>query len=99
MDRSLLVLQISGKGRHRLELSVRLRLLRQGGWRVAEGMLPAAPAAALEILVPKPRTDVRLAHVADRRQWETEKPDETIRTALGSPEKGTVPRGLSPFSG
>ncbi len=74
----------SGKGRHRLELAVRLRLSRQGGWRVAEGLLPTAPAAALEILVPKARTELRLGQVADRRQWETEKPDETIRTALGA---------------
>ena len=59
-DRCLL-LHVSGKGRHRLELAVRLKLSRQGGWRVAEGVLPAAPAAALEIVVPQPQTELRLA--------------------------------------
>ena len=66
-DARCLVLHVSGKGRHRLDLAVRLKLSRQGGWRVAEGVLPAAPAAALEILVPKPQTELRLGQVADRR--------------------------------
>ncbi|MDZ7615786.1 MAG: hypothetical protein U1E05_02205, partial [Patescibacteria group bacterium] len=40
-DGGLLVLHLSGKGRHTLKLSVRLRLRREGGWRVADGVLPA----------------------------------------------------------
>ena len=51
------MLYVSGKGRHKLELAVRLKLSRQGGWRVAEGVLPAAPATALTITVPKPQTE------------------------------------------
>ena len=82
-DRSLIVLHVSGKGRHKLELSVRLKLSRQGGWRVADGALPSAPATALAILVPKPQTELRLGQIADRRSYETEKADEAIKTALG----------------
>ena len=77
------VLYVSGKGRHKLDISVRLKLLRQGGWRVVQGMLPAAAASSLSIVVPKPQTEVRLGEVLDRRKYDTEKADETIRTALG----------------
>ena len=62
-ERSVAVLYVSGKGRHKLELAVRLKLSQQGGWRVAEGVLPAAPATALAITVPKPQTEVRLGQV------------------------------------
>ena len=65
------VLYVSGKGRHKLELAVRLKLGRQGGWRVAEGMLPAAPATALTITVPRPQTELRLGQLADRRSYGT----------------------------
>ncbi|MGD0898439.1 MAG: hypothetical protein ABR915_11425, partial [Thermoguttaceae bacterium] len=46
---SLLLLHVSGKGRHTLDVEVRLRLSRQGGWRLAEGALPAAPASGVAI--------------------------------------------------
>ena len=36
-----------GQGRHTLEVEVRVRLSRQGGWRVAEAVLPVAPACSL----------------------------------------------------
>ena len=47
-----LVLYVEGKGRHTLQIEVRVRLTRQGGWRVAEATLPAAPASTLAIKVP-----------------------------------------------
>jgi len=80
---SFLVLHVSGKGRHRLDLAVRLRLERRGGWRVAEGRLPSAPASALTITVPEAKTEVRLGRVLDRASYETEQADEQIPTALG----------------
>jgi len=81
--RPFVVLHVSGKGRHPLELAVRLRLERRGGWRVAEGALPSAPAGSLAITVPQPETDVRLGQVVDRRSYETEQADQAIETALG----------------
>ena len=62
---------------------MRLKLSRQGGWRVVQGVLPAAPASAISIVVPKPGTELRLGQVLDRRKYDTQRPDETIRTALG----------------
>jgi autotransporter-associated beta strand protein len=78
-----LVLYVAGKGRHTLELEVRLRLERHGGWRAAEGSLPAAPATMLAINVVDAETEVRLGHVPDRPSYETSHAGQRIETALG----------------
>jgi len=82
--RAFVVLYASGQGRHKLDLAVRMKLEKRGGWRVAEGRLPAAPATALVLRVPDAATEVRLGGIADRRAYETKAADETIRTALGA---------------
>ncbi len=82
-----LTLQVHGKGRHRLELTVRLKIARSGGWRRVEGRLPHAPATALTLCVPETGTDVRLSGVQDRRSYETTTSEEPIETVLG--ENGT----------
>lgn len=81
--RAMLVLHIDKKGRHALELAVRIRLDRRGGWRVAEGAIPSAPATALTLAVPQAETEVRLGQVADRQSYETDKADEKIETTVG----------------
>ena len=83
IDATLLVLQVSGKGPHKLEMEVRLKLARVGGWRGTAGALPMAPATTVTFRVPQPQTEVRLGQAADRRNRETTRPDETIETALG----------------
>ena len=83
MDATVLLLQVSGKGPHKLELEVRLKLARQGGWRGTIGSLPAAPAATVTFRVPQAQTEVRLGQAVDHRSRETVRPDETIETALG----------------
>ena len=54
-----------------------------GGWRGTTGWLPTAPAATVTFRVPQPQTEVRLGQAVDRRMHETQRPDETIETALG----------------
>ena len=81
-ERSFLVLYVAGKGRHRLDVAIRMKLARQGGWRRAEGRLPAAPATALALKVAQARTEVRLGAVPDRRSYETAADGQVIRTAL-----------------
>ena len=78
------VLQVSGKGTHKLEMEVRLKLGHVGGWRGTTGSLPTAPAATVTFRVPQPQTEVRLGQ-ADRppHSHETQRPDETLETALG----------------
>jgi len=84
LPKSFVVLYVSGKGRHRLDLAVRLRLHRRGGWRVTEGRLPVAPATALALTVPDAGTEVRLGGVPDRASYDTKAAGQTIETALGA---------------
>ncbi|QDS88019.1 hypothetical protein EC9_22050 [Rosistilla ulvae] len=81
-DRSLMTLEIEGKGRHSFEFVVRLNLQRTGGWRVAAGRIPVAAAAQIEVVVPAAGTEVRLTGVNDREQFETTAADESIVAAL-----------------
>ncbi len=80
----LVLLHVSGKGRHHLKLAARMQLQRQGGWRVVRGNIPAAPATSLSLAVPQPKTELRLAGVFDRREFETEQPAQTINIALNA---------------
>lgn len=87
---SVFLLHVTGKGRHRLELSVRMRLDRPGGWRVAQGQLPAAPATALSLVIPQAQTELRIGQVADRRTLVTSGPGEVLNTALNADGKFDV---------
>ncbi|HPM81645.1 MAG TPA: hypothetical protein PLF81_13145 [Candidatus Anammoximicrobium sp.] len=78
------VLHLAGKGRQQLALQIRMRLERRGGWRVAVGRLPAAPAAGLTLTVPAAGTEVRLAGLADRGEYETAADNQQIATALNA---------------
>ncbi len=80
----LLVLHASGRGRHQLDLAFRMRLRRRGGWRVATGRLPAAPASELAIRVPSASTEVRLSGVSDRRNFVTTRDNEVVKTTPGA---------------
>ena len=82
--KSFVVLYASGKGRHRLDVAVRMRLEKRGGWRVTEGRLPAAPATALALRAPEAGTEIRLGGIPDRRTYETKSADQVISTALGA---------------
>jgi len=78
------VLHLAGKGRQQLALQIRMRLERRGGWRVAVGHLPAAPASGLTLTVPAAGTEVRLAGLADRSEYETAVDNQQIATALSA---------------
>ena len=78
------VLYLQGKGRHEVDLTMRVRLARQGGWRVARATIPVAPAASLEIRVPHTGTEVTFAGVSDRKSYRTGVDDERIRTPLNA---------------
>jgi len=78
----LILLYATGKGVKRLDLTVRVKLERRGGWRVAVARVPVAPAAALALSVPAAQTELRLTGVADRAEHETTANDQQIVTAL-----------------
>ncbi len=75
-------LHVSSPGKKRLELTIRLPISRSGGWRIARGHLPTAPATQLTLLVPATQTEVRLAGTLDRASFETTQLNESIATAL-----------------
>jgi hypothetical protein len=81
---TFVVLHASGKGRKRLEVAVRLHLERQGGWRIAEGRVPAAPVTSLTLSAADAQTEVRLRGLHDRLSYETKQPNQRIETALGA---------------
>jgi hypothetical protein len=79
---TLVSLPIQGRGRHRLELTAQVRLTRQGGWRVAAAVLPVAPAATLDLIVPDAGTEVRFSNVSDRQVYDDCAAGDTLRTTL-----------------
>ena len=79
---AVMLLHTSGKGRKTLDLTIRLGLTRQGGWRISGGRLPAAPSTALTITVPQEQTEVRLSGLPDKGTFESTKANDQIETAL-----------------
>ncbi|MEX2026659.1 MAG: hypothetical protein WEH44_05150, partial [Pirellulaceae bacterium] len=79
---AVMLLHISGKGHKTLDLTIRMGLTRQGGWRISGGRLPAAPSTALTITVPQEQTEVRLAGLPDKGTFESTKANDQIETAL-----------------
>ncbi|NLF19703.1 MAG: hypothetical protein GX595_20925 [Lentisphaerae bacterium] len=75
-------LVLPGRGRHALELTLQVRLSREGGWRVAAGRLPAAAITALDLRVPDAGSEVRLGGLPDRAVYDATTADQVIRTTL-----------------
>ena len=78
----VMLLHLSGKGVKDIQLVVRLKIERRGGWRAVDGRLPAAPATGLTLQVPEAQTEVRLTGMADRAAHEFETANNRIETAL-----------------
>ncbi len=78
----LMLLRVSGKGRKSVDIQLRMKLERRGGWNVVEARVPAAPATAVRLTVPQAHTEVRLSGVLDRALHETTSNDEVVETAL-----------------
>ncbi len=85
---SIVLLHLSGKGTKEINLVVRMKIERRGGWRAIDGYLPASPATSLTLRVPQAQTEVRLTGMADRATHETSEKDGAIETAL--PANGRV---------
>ncbi|MFN0022202.1 MAG: hypothetical protein ACKVP0_28465 [Pirellulaceae bacterium] len=78
------LLHASGKGRKKLEISIRMGLERRGGWRIVAGRLPAAAATALTLTIPAEKTEVRLSGLPDKGNYESTKANDEVQTALGA---------------
>lgn len=73
---------VHGKGRHRLDVTIRYRLTRRGGWRHVDGKLPSVPAAKLSIEIPKPNTELRLLAGTDRTEIDSAEANQVVETAV-----------------
>lgn len=79
---SMLALLVEGKGRHQLELAVRVAVTRQGGWRIARATVPYAPAKSLDLIVPEAETTVRRRLGQTVFSDTTTDPNQVIRSTL-----------------
>ena len=75
---------VEGRGRHRLEVNLRVRVDRQGGWRRAAAAIPSAQATALTITVPNAGTQVGRDLAGTTFTQVTDKPDQAIHAVLDS---------------
>jgi hypothetical protein len=81
---ALLTVLVQGKGQHRLELSVRVRVTRQGGRRFAHATLPHAEATAVSMTVPGQGTQVRWTIAGKTQNQTTDADGQTIESVLGA---------------
>jgi len=77
-----LQIYVYGRGRHRIQLTIRAAIERRGGWRVVTARLPVGAANLLALTVPRVGTELRLDGVKDRAGFSTDEPDSLIETTL-----------------
>ncbi len=81
---ALLTLLVEGKGRHRLELDIRVAVVRQGGSRLANATIPYAEATAVKLTVPVAETNVRHNVGGTALSETTTHNQQTIDATLGA---------------
>ncbi len=78
---NMIQLHLEGRGAKDFEFTVRIKPLRQGGWRLLDVRLPVGMTRGLDLTSLDQRTEVRLNSDSDRRSIEA-KPNERIATVL-----------------
>ncbi len=76
------MLILTKSGRQRIDLTLRYRINRVGGWQVVEGRLPASVATGLRLTVPRAGTEITLSGGAEHGNVTTAHDGETVATAL-----------------
>ncbi|MCL2348073.1 MAG: hypothetical protein FWC50_07390, partial [Planctomycetaceae bacterium] len=77
------VVQMHGKGKHKIDFTVKFKVERQGGWRLAAGRLPEFPASKVLLELPEERMELRCNDVFAQQKWQAETAGETVETSLG----------------
>lgn len=80
---AMLVLLAEGKGRHRLELAIRLAVSRQGGSRTVNAIVPYTEATAVNVTVPAPETNVRRTVSGTALSETTTQASQVLAATLG----------------
>lgn len=76
------LVQVKGRGRHTIDLSVRLPVGRDSGWRTVNGQVPSVPGTSLNVNLSQPDTEVRLNGMDHTTSGETTTPTERLTVAL-----------------
>ncbi|MDR0338465.1 MAG: hypothetical protein LBI18_15445 [Planctomycetaceae bacterium] len=63
------VLLVEGNGRHELSFGIRIRIQRQGGWRIAAGKLPLAATSKISLTLPNEIGDLLTTNPLDKSKW------------------------------
>ena len=78
---SVVQLHLEGRGRKTFEFTVRIKPIRQGGWRILNARLPVGMTRGLNLVSLREPAEVRLNSKSDNRSIEA-KPNEKIATVL-----------------
>ncbi len=84
LQNTMLMLYSTGKGRKKVELTLRWKIDKNSGWRAIAGAIPASPACKLMVTAPQPRTEVRFTGGMDRSVHETIQANEKIETVVAT---------------
>ena len=87
-EATLYLLAVEGKGRHVLDLSLRMHVERQGGWRIVSGRLPQAPATSVKLVAPEENLEFRAENNLDPLKWTSEQAGQSLETVPG--EEGGI---------
>ncbi|MDR2643316.1 MAG: hypothetical protein LBC74_11040 [Planctomycetaceae bacterium] len=86
VSNSKFVLYVSGQGEHIFTFKVRIKIQQQGGWRIAEGILPTASTSKVQLTLPSEAGDLLTRNPLDVRKWTSGKDKtgtkKTITTTL-----------------
>lgn len=80
---AMLTLLAEGQGRHRLELTIRVAVTRQGGSRTVNAVVPYTEANAINITVPNAETNVRRTLGATTLSETTTQTPQVLAATLG----------------
>lgn len=82
-DASVVQLYLEGRGTKVFEFTLRMKPVRQGGWRMINARMPVGLTRGLNLTSLPEATEIRLNSDADRRSVEAE-PNEEIATVLSA---------------
>lgn len=86
----VLMLRLTGRGEKKIELKLRWQVATRGGWRIAKGIVPAAPSTALDLSIRHGNTEVGISGAADGKNHVTQVDGEQLSTALTSNGGGVL---------
>jgi hypothetical protein len=60
---------VEGNGSHELLFGIRVRIQRQGGWRIVTGKLPVTATSKITLTLPDERGDLLTGNPFDKKKW------------------------------